>query len=99
MQKCSVRLSVLLLAITASSGSSLFAAPLPPTPPDLTKGERDLSEKRTYNLGPTGLRGWIHTKPATYLDSIQGRTTTASRQILVTHVGTNSPASGVMEVS
>ncbi|MEI6150299.1 MAG: DUF6288 domain-containing protein, partial [bacterium] len=54
---------------------------------------------RTYNLGATGLRGWIYTRAATNLDSSQGRTTTASRQILVTHVGANSPASGVMEVN
>ncbi|NQU21772.1 MAG: HEAT repeat domain-containing protein, partial [Candidatus Nealsonbacteria bacterium] len=52
----------------------------------------------TYNLGSTGLRGWIYTKPAAYLDSVQGRTTAASRQILVTHVGAKSPADGVMQV-
>ncbi|MCY3018926.1 MAG: DUF6288 domain-containing protein, partial [Planctomycetota bacterium] len=52
----------------------------------------------TYNLGATGLRGWIYTKPANFLDSAQGRTTTASRQILVTHVGAKSPADGVMNV-
>ena len=69
-------------------------------PPDLTKGETNgVDRGQTYNLGATGLRGWIYTKPATYLDSVQGRTTTASRQILVTHVGANSPASGVMEVN
>ncbi len=68
-------------------------------PPDLTKGEtKGVDRTLTYNLGPTGLRGWIYTKPATFLDSVQGRTTAASRQILVTHVGVNSPASGVMEV-
>ena len=37
-------------------------------------------------------------KPATYFDSLQGRTTAASRQILVTHVGVKSPADGVMQV-
>jgi len=44
------------------------------------------------------LRGWIYTKPASYLDAIQGRTTTVSRQILVTHVGDKSPADGVIQV-
>jgi len=69
-------------------------------PPDLTKDEvKGVNREQTYNLGPTGLRGWIYTHPATYLDSAQGRTTAASRQILVTHVGTNSPASGVMEIN
>ena len=67
--------------------------------PDLTKGEtKGVDRKLTYNLGATGLRGWIYTKPANFLDSAQGRTTTASRQILVTHVGAKSPADGVMNV-
>jgi len=62
--------------------------------PDLTKGEtKGVDRKSTYNLGPTGLRGWMYTHPAAYLDSVQGRTTAAARQILVTHVGANSPAS------
>ena len=52
----------------------------------------------TYNLGATGLRGWIYTKAANSLDSQQGRTTTAARQILVTHVGAKSPADGIMQV-
>jgi len=51
-----------------------------------------------HNLGSTGLRGWIYTKAASFFDSCQGRTTTASRQILVTHVGAKSPADGVMQV-
>lgn len=57
-----------------------------------------MDRKLTYNLGATGLRGWIDTKPATYLDSLQGRTTLASRQILVTHVGAKSPADGLVKV-
>jgi hypothetical protein len=52
----------------------------------------------TYNLGATGMRGWIHTKAADNLDAAQGRTTLASRQILVTHVGAASPADGVVKV-
>lgn len=69
-------------------------------PPDLLKGEtNNVDRSGTYNLGSTGLRGWIYTKPASDLDRIQGRTTASSRQILVTHVGVNSPASGVMEVN
>ncbi|MEI7899427.1 MAG: DUF6288 domain-containing protein [bacterium] len=69
-------------------------------PPDLTESEaQEVDRTLTYNLGPTGLRGWIHTKALTALDGKQGRTTAASRQILVTHVGTNSPACGVVEVN
>ena len=86
-----------MMALTALV---LFPAVGANVPPDLTKGETNgVDRTRTYNLGPTGLRGWIYTHPAAYLDSVQGRTTAQSRQILVTHVGTNSPASGVMEVN
>ncbi|MFM7206239.1 MAG: DUF6288 domain-containing protein [Planctomycetaceae bacterium] len=66
-------------------------------PPDLTVS-RDVDRAATYNLGATGMRGWIHTKAATDLDGVQGRTTTASRQILVTHVGAGTPAAGVMAI-
>jgi hypothetical protein len=73
------------------------AAEDPNTPPDLTRGTA-VNRELTYNLGATGLRGWIHTRAASNLDSQQGRTTTASRQILVTHVGAKSPADGVLQV-
>jgi hypothetical protein len=66
--------------------------------PDLTKDAQAVDRKLTYNLGATGLRGWIHTKAANNLDAAQGRTTLASRQILVTHVGAASPAEGVVKV-
>ena len=75
----------------------VYAAEPPPVPPDLTQNP-EIDRKGTYNLGTTGLRGWIYTKPANYLDSLQGRTTLAARQILVTHVGAKSPADGVMQV-
>ena len=74
-----------ILFAFAALVTAIPAAAPPPAPPDLTKGERDPQEKRTYNLGATGMRGWIHTKAASNLDAAQGRTTTASRQILVTH--------------
>ena len=48
-----------------------------PAPPDLTRSNT-VDRSLTYNLGATGLRGWIYTKAATLLDSQQGRTTTAS---------------------
>ncbi len=81
----------------ATIAASAFAAEPPKTPPDLTQ-DRLLNRNLTYNLGATGLRGWIYTKPANFLESQQGRTTTVSRQILVTHVGVGSPADGVMKV-
>jgi hypothetical protein len=78
-------------------GASVFGAEPSKAPPDLTQGST-VDHKLTYNLGATGLRGWIYTKPANYFESQQGRTTTASRQILVTHVGEKTPADGVMQV-
>jgi hypothetical protein len=68
-----------------------------PMPPDLTRSNT-VDRTLTYNLGATGLRGLIYTKAATFLDGQQGRTTTASRQILITHVGTGTPADGVLKV-
>lgn len=72
-----------------------------PTPPDLTQEGviETIDRKLTYNLGATGMRGWIYTKPASYLDGVQGRTTAAARQILVTHVGKGSPADGSIRVN
>ena len=88
--------SILLLLL--ASISPLAAKEPPATPPDLTQDVSGVDRERTYNLGSTGLRGWIYTKPANYLDSLQGRTTLASRQILVTHVGAKSPADGIVQV-
>ena len=75
-----------------------IAHPLHAQVPDLTKEAVTVDRKLTYNLGATGLRGWIYTKAANNLDAAQGRTTLASRQILVTHVGIGSPADGIVKV-
>ena len=77
--------------------SAASAAEPTKTPPDLTVTNWS-DRKLTYNLGATGMRGWIYTKAANFFESQQGRTTTASRQILVTHVGEKTPADGVMRV-
>lgn len=55
--------------------------------PDLTKGGKP-DEKHDWNLGPTGLRGWM------WGMRLQ---TTLARQILVTKVDPNSPADGKIE--
>ena len=96
MQNTPLCIASLVVAIALVCSSPLVAAP-PPVPPDLTQGSA-VDRTLTYNLGATGLRGWIYTKPADFFESQQGRTTTASRQILVTHVGAKSPADGVMKV-
>ena len=95
MPNTPVYVAALAVAIALVTGSARAAAP--PAPPDLTQGGA-VDRTLTYNLGATGLRGWIYTKPADFFESVQGRTTTASRQILVTHVGEKSPADGVMKV-
>jgi hypothetical protein len=84
-----------VLAVATMTGSARAAEPQ--APPDLTRNNT-VDRELTYNLGATGLRGWIYTKAASFFESCQGRTTTASRQILVTHVGKHSPADGVMQV-
>jgi hypothetical protein len=88
------------LKSTSLMGLIVFghASPLFAQVPDLTKDGQAVDRKLTYNLGATGLRGWIHTKAANNLDAAQGRTTLDSRQILVTHVGAASPADGVVKV-
>jgi len=96
MQNTPPCVTPLVVAIALMCGSQLAAAP-PPVPPDLTQASM-VDRTLTYNLGATGLRGWIYTKPANFFESVQGRTTTGSRQILVTHVGAQSPADGVMKV-
>lgn len=93
MKRSSIRTATLLGVLALG-----IPSPLPGQVPDLTQGIQSIDRKLTYNLGATGLRGWIHTKAANNLDAAQGRTTTASRQILVTHVGANSPADGVVKV-
>jgi hypothetical protein len=101
LNRCEVQRMVLaLVVVTVSLAFHPFvfvtAAEAPAGPPDLTQRAK-IDRSQTYNLGATGLRGWIHTRAATNFDGIQGRTTTSSRQILVTHVGRGSPADGVIE--
>ncbi len=91
--KTSIKTIGLMAALVFGIAHPLFAQV-----PDLTKDAATIKRELTYNLGATGLRGWIYTKAANNLDAAQGRTTLASRQILVTHVGAASPADGVVKV-
>ena len=96
MQNRFPRLIFVVAGFAILACSSLLTAQSP-TPPELTHGDK-VDRMQTYNLGATGLRGWIYTQPQTHFDGLQGRTTADSRQILVTHVGLKSPADGVMQV-
>lgn len=58
--------------------------------PDLTRGDRIPQQARhDWNLGPTGLRGWM------YCDQL---VTTDARQIAVTAVAAGSPGDSIIEV-
>lgn len=72
--------------------SMASAAPQRQTPaiPDLTRGEAiPASAKHDWNLGPTGLRGWM------YCDKL---VTTDARQVAITTVDEGSPADGFVVV-
>ncbi len=57
--------------------------------PDLTRGGEIPSDDRTrWNLGPTGAKGWIYSN----------KHTNNARQIAVTEIASNSPATGNLQV-
>lgn len=66
-------------------------------PPDLTAAGviATINRTYTYNLGPTGLRGWIYVGGGSGAD---GTFTGESRQILVAVVGSGTPAASVLAV-
>lgn len=68
----------------------LLGADGPNQAPDFTQGDAIPADaKHDWNLGPTGLRGWIHTN---------GFVTREARQIAVTKVHPGSPADGIFQV-
>lgn len=73
------------------SSSILQAAPSKSLPmPDFTKGGKVPAEaKHDWNLGATGLRGWMFSEKMV---------TTTARQVLITRVEKGSPADGVIAV-
>jgi hypothetical protein len=77
--------SLLLTAIAHTAGKSDQAAP-----PDFTMGDViPNNAKHDWNVGATGLRGWM------YCDKM---VTTDARQIAITKVEPGSPAEGVIAV-
>ena len=63
-------------------------------PPDLTAPGTVVDTKLTYNLGPTGARGWIYYQKPDAAPVM----TRDSRQILVASIEAGSPAAGVLQV-
>lgn len=80
---------VAIIAIPAPLRPVFAAAKTMPIP-DFTRGEKTPEgAKHDWNLGPTGLRGWM------FCDKL---VTTDARQILITKVEKASPADGLIAV-
>lgn len=84
-------LTLLLLALLGAPASAKAAAKGQPlTIPDLTQGDAiPAKSEHDWNLGPTGLRGWM------FCDKM---VTTDARQISITQVDKASPADGILVV-
>ena len=83
---------VLLVGIVCFVGSSASAAPggSALAIPDFTQGDTiPANARHDWNLGPTGLRGWM------FCDQL---VTTDARQIAITAVDQGSPADGLIAV-
>lgn len=80
----------LFLAATLLFPAAAFAKDPPATPPDFTRGGViPQNAKHDWNLGATGLRGWMH------CDKL---VTSDARQIAITEVEANSPSEGLLAV-
>ena len=81
---------VTLLVTAAFSHFTKATAQDPVIVPDFTKGAKiPMDSRHDWNLGPTGLRGWI------FCDRL---VTTDARQILITKVDKGSPAADTFRV-
>ncbi len=88
MKKISLVACVIVAAILASPAFAAENGQL--TVPDFTAGEAIPADaKHDWNLGPTGLRGWM------FCDQM---VTTDARQISITKVEKESPAEGMFRV-
>jgi hypothetical protein len=82
--------SLTCATLFAFASSSLAAGNTKLVLPDFTKGDVIPADaKKDWNLGPTGVRGWM------YCDKL---VTTDARQIAITAVDKGSPADGVLAV-
>ncbi len=80
--------AVILLVMAVLTHNAMAHEPF--VIPDFTKGAKIPSDsKHDWNLGPTGLRGWI------FCDKL---VTSDARQIVVTQVDKGSPAAGLFRV-
>ncbi len=86
-----LRATLALLGSLCALLSNIHAAP-----PDATTAYIDTTY--TYNLGPTGARGWIYSTGNEWTFAPEGLTT-ESRQIKVTQIEAGSPADGILQVN
>ena len=85
-----MKLTIICAAFSAFACSAIAAGADKFTLPDFTKGDTiPPNAKHDWNLGPTGMRGWM------YCDKL---VTTDARQVAITAVGKGSPAQGVIQV-
>ena len=83
-------ISLTFAVLIACASSAIAAGGEKLTMPDFTKGDTiPANAKHDWNLGPTGLRGWM------FCDKL---VTSDARQIAVTKVEEKSPAEGVIAV-
>ena len=80
---------ITLTIILSFLSATLYAQRVKEQPvPDFTKGDK-IDEKHDWNLGPTGLRGWM------WGWKLQ---TTKANQIYITKVDVKSPAGGIFKI-
>lgn len=80
-----------IIALFAIQGSVLGQGKRPaPSIPDFTQGDKIPDQARhDWNLGPTGLRGWM------FCDKL---VTKDARQVLITKLDGGSPADGIIQI-
>ena len=88
MKRITIVVSLIIAAALANPASAAEDGQI--TVPDFTAGETIPADaKHDWNLGPTGMRGWM------YCDQM---VTTDARQISITNVEQGSPADGMFRV-
>ena len=98
--RCGMRLALTLAALLALP-TAVLAAPPDLTTVDLSTVRSNSAYPDTYNLGPTGMRGWIYVTSNSGSLNIgqEGLITDESRQILVTVVASGTPAASGLAVN
>ncbi len=89
-EKRGTHAGVVAIMAAVLTGVSVWGAP-----PDLTAPGAYTDTTYTWNLGPTGCRGWMYNEGNEWMFEPE-KLSSQSRQILITHVEPGSPAWGVL---